>query len=159
MNTVFIFDLDGTIIDSEHRTPRDKQGKLILNEWFRLATWDNIEKDTLLPLARLFRFLKRRHTPMLVCTARTLTDADKRFFAKHAIGCKYTLSRPKGDTRPDSQLKREMLEEFFSTRWQNHKKIMFDDNQEVLREVAKIGIIARDAVKSNNHMEVAFANG
>ena len=57
---VFIFDLDGTVIDSEHRTPRDENGKLILQQWFDLATPANIAKDTLLPLASLFRKAKRR---------------------------------------------------------------------------------------------------
>ena len=159
MKTVFIFDLDGTLINSEHRTPRDENGRVILDEWFKLATWENIEKDTLLPLVKLFRFLKRKHLPVMVCTARTLSEADKLFFAKHALGCEHTLSRPEGDTRPDGQLKREMLSEFFATRWKNYNKIMFDDNHEVLAEVAKIGINSKDAVKANNHMEVAFANG
>jgi len=159
LKTVFIFDLDGTLIDSEHRTPRDENGRVILEEWFRLATWSNIKKDTLLPLVRLFRFLKRRHYPLMVCTARTLSDADRRFFAENAIGCEVMLSRPKGDNRPDGQLKREMLSEFFQLRWRDYNKIMFDDNQEVLDEVAKIGVNCRDAIKANNHMEVKFANG
>ena len=153
MKTVFIFDLDGTLINSEHRTPRDEHGKLILDEWLKLATWENIEKDTLLPLVKLFRFIKRKGWPVMFCTARTLTQADKRFFMKHALGCEFILSRPEGDNRPDGQLKREMLQDFFLTRWQRYNKIMFDDNKEVLAEVAKIGIDSRDAVKANNDIQ------
>ena len=78
---VFIFDLDGTVIDSEHRTPRDAQGKLILKEWFAMATPANIAKDTLLPLASLFRKAKRKHHHIVICTARTLSEADREFLA------------------------------------------------------------------------------
>lgn len=159
MKTVFIFDLDGTLINSEHRTPRDENGRLILSEWLRLATWNNIEKDTLLPLVQIFRRLKREGVPVMFCTARTLTSDDRRFFAKHALGCAHILSRPEGDTRPDGQMKREMLQDFFLTRWKHHKKIMWDDNPEVRQEVSKIGIIACDAVTSNNHLEANSVNG
>ena len=144
MESVFIFDLDGTLIDSEHRTPRDEDGKLILSEWLALATWENISKDTLLPLSRMFRALKRDNA--------TLTSADRRFLAENALGCQFILSRPEGDNRPDGQMKREMLQEFFLTRWQKHQKLMWDDNPEVRKEVEKIGVVAIDAIEDNNIM-------
>lgn len=154
MESVFIFDLDGTLIDSEHRTPRDENGKLILSEWLALATWENISKDTLLPLSKMFRALKRENARVMFCTARTLTDADRRFLNENALGCEFILSRPKGDNRPDGQMKREMLQDFFLTRWHNHQKLMWDDNPEVRKEVEKIGVVAIDAIDANNYMEV-----
>ena len=157
MESVFIFDLDGTLIDSEHRTPRDEDGKLILSEWLALATWENISKDTLLPLSRMFRALKRDNARVMFCTARTLTSADRRFLAENALGCQFILSRPEGDNRPDGQMKREMLQEFFLTRWQKHQ--MWDDNPEVRKEVEKIGVVALDAIEANNFMEVNQING
>ena len=56
LKTVFIFDLDGTLIDSEHRTPRDENGRVILEEWFRLATWSNIKKTHCFLLFACFVF-------------------------------------------------------------------------------------------------------
>lgn len=159
MESVFIFDLDGTLIDSEHRTPRDKDGKLILSEWLALATWENISKDTLLPLSKMFRALKRDNARVMFCTARTLTDADRRFLNENALGCQFILSRPEGDNRPDGQMKREMLQDFFLTRWQKHQKLMWDDNPEVRKEVEKIGVVALDAIEANNFMEVNQING
>ena len=42
----FIFDLDGTVVDSSHR-----QGDGSLDDWRRLNTIGNIMRDGLLPLA------------------------------------------------------------------------------------------------------------
>jgi len=137
---VFIFDLDGTVIDSEHRTPRDSEGKLILQKWFDLATPSNIAKDTLLPLASLFRKAKQRRHHVVICTARTLTHADRAFLARHALAAPIVLSRPEGDTTPDGIFKKQLLEDLFKIRFHNMKKIMFDDNDEVRSEVRKLGV-------------------
>ena len=48
---IAIFDLDGTVIDSSHRTPNKPDGTLDLEGYFELRTRKNIFKDTLLPLA------------------------------------------------------------------------------------------------------------
>lgn len=137
---VFIFDLDGTVIDSEHRTPRDSQGKLILKEWFAMATPANIAKDTLLPLASLFRKAKRKHHHIVICTARTLSEADREFLANHALGAPFILSRPQGDMTPDGEFKKRLLQDLFKVRFHGLKKIMFDDNDEVRETVSKIGV-------------------
>jgi|TARA_X000000950_G_scaffold175057_1_gene212751 FMN phosphatase YigB (HAD superfamily) len=137
---VFIFDLDGTVIDSEHRTPRDENGKLILQQWFDLATPANIAKDTLLPLASLFRKAKRKHHHIVICTARTLSKADREFLSRHALGASYILSRPEGDMTPDGEFKKRLLQDLFKVRFHGLKKIMFDDNDEVRETVSKIGV-------------------
>ena len=51
---IAIFDLDGTVIDSSHRTPNKPDGTLDLEGYFELRTRKNIFKDTLLPLADTF---------------------------------------------------------------------------------------------------------
>ncbi len=137
---VFIFDLDNTIIDSEHRTPRDENGKLILDKWFEMATPENIAKDTLLPLASLFRKAKRKHHHVVICTARTLTDADREFLRRNAISTSFVLSRPAGDMTPDGEFKKRLLSDLFKTRFAPLRKIMFDDNDEVRETVSTLGV-------------------
>jgi hypothetical protein len=51
MKKIAIFDLDGTVIDSEHRTPNKADGTLDLERYFELKTRENIFRDTVLPLA------------------------------------------------------------------------------------------------------------
>ncbi len=56
--TIFTFDLDGTVIDSSHRatlTVDNGQVVLDLNAWRQDSTYENIMKDSLLPLANYMR--------------------------------------------------------------------------------------------------------
>ena len=55
---LFIFDLDDTVIDSSHRatlTVVNGQVELDLNAWRKDSTYENIMKDSLLPLANYMR--------------------------------------------------------------------------------------------------------
>ena len=48
-----IWDLDGTVIDSSHRYSTLPNGDIDLPRWIADNTKANIERDSLLPLARL----------------------------------------------------------------------------------------------------------
>ena len=55
---LFIFDLDDTVIDSSHRatlTVDNGQVVLDLDAWRKDSTYENIMKDSLLPLANYMR--------------------------------------------------------------------------------------------------------
>ena len=136
---IFIFDLDNTIINSEHRTERDSQGKLNLSHWFKNATPENIAKDTLLPLASLFKKAKTKHH-LVICTARNLTKADRDFLKNNGLNTSNILSRKKGDMRSDDLLKCSLLSKLFQTKFKGKRAIMFDDNPEVRQAVKKLGI-------------------
>ena len=47
---IAIYDLDNTIIDSEHRQLSNDDGSINLEHWFENCTEEKINKDTLLPL-------------------------------------------------------------------------------------------------------------
>ena len=54
-NQIYIFDLDGTVINSSHRFTGTAEGKVNLEAWIKDSTRENIFKDTLLPLAKFMK--------------------------------------------------------------------------------------------------------
>ena len=61
---LFIFDLDGTVVDSSHR-----QGAGTLAEWRELNTPENISLDSELPYADVMRdAIQRDRNSVWVCT-------------------------------------------------------------------------------------------
>ena len=52
---IYIFDLDGTVIDSSHRQLALPNGDIDLTHWKENSTKEKIFKDELLPLARYMK--------------------------------------------------------------------------------------------------------
>ena len=74
-----IWDLDGTVIDSSHRYSTLANGDIDLPRWIADNTRENIERDTLLPLARLMQSNYAHGDVVIICTARVLGVWDKVF--------------------------------------------------------------------------------
>jgi hypothetical protein len=140
---MFIFDLDHTVIDSSHRQSTLKCGSLDLANWIQNNTPENIARDTLLPLADLWKTLDKKGQMIGVCTARVLQDADYEFLADNGLEYDFILSRPMGDSSKDDDLKERLLNE------QGIKPeeitAFFDDNEAVLKRLNELNIEAFDA--------------
>jgi hypothetical protein len=140
---MFIFDLDHTVIDSSHRQSTLKCGSLDLANWIQNNTPENIARDTLLPLADLWKTLDKKGQMIGVCTARVLQDADYEFLADNGLEYDFILSRPIGDSSKDDDLKERLLNE------QGIKPeeitAFFDDNEAVLKRLNELNIEAFDA--------------
>jgi hypothetical protein len=149
-----IWDLDGTVIDSSHRYSTLPNGDIDLPRWIADNTKANIERDSLLPLARLMRSNWRQGDTVIICTARVLGIHDHCFLADHGIKANFILSRALGDNRGDAEMKRAKLIALFAdlkipfARW-TRNATFYDDNQGVLDMAEKIGIRTRNAVKLN----------
>ena len=76
----FIFDLDGTVIDSTHR-----QGDGSLDDWRRHTTIGNIKRDRLLPLADKMQGAIQDGLDVWVCTSRVMGKADFAFLRAHGL--------------------------------------------------------------------------
>ena len=70
-DNIFIFDLDGTTINSTHR-----QGHGSLVSWFRNNVPENIVKDIPMYLGQFIGILHTVGFKVLICTSRTLSKAD-----------------------------------------------------------------------------------
>lgn len=152
----FIFDLDGTVIDSRHRHATLADGSLDLEHWVENSTPEKIRQDSLLPIADLMR----RVFPMaetLICTARVMGDADYEFLFDHGLHADAILSRPQGNRLPDAYLKEMLLRDHATRRemtWQQFTQnaTMYDDNETVLSVMEFIGIKAYNARVINSEL-------
>ena len=140
---MFIFDLDHTVIDSSHRQSTLECGSLDLANWIENNTPENISRDTLLPLADLWKTLDKQGQMIGVCTARVLQDADYEFLADNGLEYDFILSRPMGDSSKDDDLKERLLGEAGIT--PDRITAFFDDNEAVLKRLKELNIEAFDA--------------
>ena len=152
-----IWDLDGTVIDSSHRYSTLANGDIDLPKWIADNTRENIERDTLLPLARLMQSNYAHGDIVIICTARVLGVWDHVFLADHGIKAHFVLSRALGDNRGDAEMKRSKLLALFAdlkvpfARW-TRNATFYDDNQGVLNMAEKFGIRTRNAVQLNSKL-------
>jgi len=154
MKNIFIFDLDGTVVDSDWRTPRKGNGSVDISKWLDLATAENIAKDGLLPLARFMQKVIAEGDFVIVATARIMTAADKQFLIDNGINPNIIISRSSNEMKkPDADLKWNKLNRLFNLKqFQNKPKIMFDDNGSVLNRMREKGIVALNSVTINRKL-------
>ena len=79
---LFIFDLDGTTIDSSHRQNTLADGTLNLADWIDNNTPEKIARDSLLPLADSWRTIDQTRHDVVIMTARVIGDADLAFLVR-----------------------------------------------------------------------------
>jgi hypothetical protein len=142
---LFIFDLDGTVIDSSHRQNTLPDGTLNLADWIENNTPEKIARDTLLPLADEWRTIDPAKHDIVVMTARVLQDADYNFLQTNGLFFDKIYSRNLGDTSPDGELKTRMIFECArdlgrSLAWMRSNAYMFDDSNEVRKALHSLNI-------------------
>ena len=90
----FIFDLDGTVIDSTHR-----QGDGSLDDWRRMDTAKNVALDSPLPLLDQMRDAIADDLDVIGCTSRVMAGRDFRWLDDHGIRGIDILCRAPSDNR------------------------------------------------------------
>lgn len=148
-----IYDLDGTLIDSSHRARYDRNGKLDLDHWRENNTKDNIFQDSLLPMYAQYQKDLYSGDYIILCTARELTKHDYEFLFMHNIlneWVKRIISRPKGNTLSDWNLKQRQLRMYFNLKpFQHMPKYFYDDNPYNLGALSDLGAITCNAREWN----------
>tara|TARA_R100000781_G_scaffold110286_1_gene75617 strand:- start:297 stop:740 length:444 start_codon:yes stop_codon:yes gene_type:complete len=140
---LYIYDLDGTVIDSSHRRRFDTNGNLRLSYWKSHNTRKDIFGDSLLPLAKHMK-KKMIGNIVLVCTAREISQDDLDFLENNGLRFDHILSRPKGVNTEDHILKYHQLKKFLvQNPYLPKRKIMYDDSMENLQEISKLKIEGR----------------
>ena len=141
---LYIYDLDGTVIDSSHRRKFDTDGNLRLSYWRSHNTRKDVFGDSLLPLAKHMK-KKMVDNIVLICTAREISQNDLDFLEDHGIRYDHIISRPKGTNTKDHILKYYQLKKFLrdNPHLQDRRKIMYDDSIENLQEISKLKIEGR----------------
>tara|TARA_B100001245_G_scaffold197648_1_gene156779 strand:+ start:575 stop:1030 length:456 start_codon:yes stop_codon:yes gene_type:complete len=146
---LFIFDLDGTTINSAHR-----HGDGTLADWQKNATDKNVANDSLLPLATGWKQIDRKHHTIVVMTARVMGWADHKFLSDNGLFPDYLYSRATGDTTPDDILKKRMIRKLqrdmgTSLAWIRANSYFFDDNKMVRDIMTRYGIKAYNPIYYN----------
>jgi len=126
IDDIFIFDLDGTTVDSTHR-----EGET-LEDWFRLNTEENVMNDKPLPLARAIRGLWESGFTVLICTSRTLSYWDNDYLINrlHVPKGVKIISREKGNNTESWKLKKKQLSYLQNFKhFKNARKYLIDDKE------------------------------
>ena len=125
-DTIFIFDLDGTTVDSRHRTSLP----FSLDYWNENSTRENILRDRLMPLSRKMVELINLGYEVIICTARTLGKYDYEYLYD-IIGLPNDIkiiSRAKEDTRENHIYKKSNLQYLVNLKpFKDRQKILIDD--------------------------------
>ena len=143
---IYVFDLDGTCVDSSHRLGRGS-----LESWKRNNTPANVAKDKPTVLAEMLRHKKRTGHTVIVCTSRVLGQADIDWLTRHNMTPHAILSRnSESDTRSCPQLKLDKLRmqaRFMGLSWDEFtsQAVMVDDHDGVLMAMASYGMQTLDA--------------
>ena len=152
----FIFDLDGTVVDSSHR-----QGDGSLNDWRRMNTVGNIMRDGLLPLAGKMQTAIQDGLDVWVCTSRVMGKADFAFLRLQKLlpnGGPVIHRIGENDQRPCGELKLAKLRGYaagMGITWAQfaHDSIMFDDSLDVQKTLRGAGIRVIDPVQFNTYIQ------
>jgi len=139
----FVFDLDGTVIDSRHRYKTLENGDIDLEHWIaNAAIREQVFKDTLLPLAAE---MKRRYYSdyVIICTSRAMTQHDFDYLDAMGLHSDAILFRPEGVMDGCADLKEFMLDEFFDsfgTCIENETVVMYEDHLGVIDRLRTRGV-------------------
>jgi hydroxymethylpyrimidine pyrophosphatase-like HAD family hydrolase len=147
---IYIFDLDGTIIDSSHRATHDEEGNIDLKGWKEKSTKDYIFQDSLLPLYAKLQEVYKNGDMVILCTARELGKWDYEYINMHNIYYDRIISRPKGNQTKDHILKKNQCRYLFTLpQYRDIEKWFFDDNWSNLEALADLGAVVSDAKQWN----------
>ena len=154
---LYIFDLDGTVIDSSHRQNTLPDGSLDLAHWIENNTPEKILSDSLLPLAEKMREVNRKIDTVAIITARVIQDADLAFLKRNDLRFDYLYSRAEGNHTPDDILKKRAILKLArklqrSMNWMRKNTVFFDDNLEVLGMMDSMGIKTINATLANERL-------
>ena len=143
---LYIFDLDGTAIDSSHRANTLADGSLNLDAWRENSTPEMIARDSLLPLGEQWRDISPEFAGQIaIITARVMGAADLQYLDDNGLHYDYLYSRTEGDNTPDHALKKIALYNLardmgVSMKWLQNFAWFYDDNLGVIEMGCDLGI-------------------
>ena len=150
----YIFDLDGTVIDSSHRLGDS------LDDWRRLNTPANVAKDSPLPLLDQMRDAIADDLDVIICTSRVMAGRDFRWLDDHGIRGVTILCRDVNDDRLCGFFKLHLLKDYADSlgyTWARfcQTSIMFDDSIDVQNTLRSVGLRVIDPVNYNLNIRTA----
>tara|TARA_B100002019_G_C21238071_1_gene583906 strand:- start:572 stop:1057 length:486 start_codon:yes stop_codon:yes gene_type:complete len=154
MQSIFIFDLDDTTVDSSHRTQLNADGSINLAHWRKHSTAENIMRDSMLPLADRMIEGIADGLDIVILTSRVITKVDLTWLKMRGMIAPTILSRSVLDDRPTGEYKLARLHELAIDRRMSFADlaksvIMWDDCKNVQSVLRNAGIRVIDPVQYN----------
>ena len=151
----FIFDLDGTVINSSHRI-----GDGSLNYWRAHNTPDYIAADSCLPLFDQMLDAINDGLDVIICTSRVMDAADFQWLQANGVDGVTILCRANGDERNCGFFKLSLLHDYAKSlgmTWARFRRtsIMFDDSLDVQNTLKSVGLRVIDPVNYNFNIRTA----
>ena len=145
----FIFDLDGTTVNSAHR-----QGET-LDEWRAMNTPANIMRDSMLPLAEQMRQAILDGLDVVICTSRVMSHVDRVWLNIRGLIAPTIISRDIDDDRHAGEYKLARLQELALARgmaWDAFAStcVLWDDDLDVQETLKNAGVRVIDPVQYNS---------
>ena len=150
----YIFDLDGTVIDSSHRLGDS------LDDWRRLNTADNIAADSCLPLFDQMLDAINDGIDVIICTSRVMGKYDFQWLQANGIDGVTILCRDSNDNRNCGFFKLALLHDYAKSlgmTWARFRRtsMMFDDDIGVQTTLKSVGLRVIDPLNYNFNIRTA----
>ena len=154
----FIFDLDGTVIDSSHR-----QGDGSLDYWRAHNTPSNIAADSCLPLFDQMLDAINDNLDVIICTSRVMGTYDFQWLDANGIDSALgipVLCRDSNDNRHCGFFKLALLHDYAKSlgmTWARFRRtsMMFDDSRDVQNTLRSVGLRVIDPLNYNLNIRSA----
>jgi len=131
---IYIFDIDGVLLDSSHRYRVKSDGKIDLNHWRTNCVESEIMKDAELPMASIYKkLLHKPSTYVIIATARQMTRHDFKSI-ENTIGMpNHFIYRKKDDNQSGTSLKLKGIKKLLNLKQFSGKMVtLFEDNIDYL---------------------------
>lgn len=157
-DVVFAFDIDQTLVCSEHRRRYLPDGRLDIKYWNTHHTEEEVMKDALLPLVELAKKVYQKGHRVVAFTSRNMSSFDFEYLKKHGILFHKIYYRAWGDLRSTIMLKKEQIKQELEKN--GGKKIVFyEDHKGVLEMANKFKQVkAIDAIALNSSYALCKIN-
>ena len=140
--TIYIYDGDGTIVDSSHRRLSNSDGSINLEAWEENSTPLMIEQDTIMPLAIQMNQHYKNGDMVIICTADVVPVDSYRYewYIRNGFLFDKLISRPVDCMTADYELKQRQLAYLYRLRpYAKCDKVFYDDNVNNLKAIADLG--------------------
>ena len=136
MKDCWIFDMDGTLCDSDHRKHYLADGKKDWAGWFKDMHLDPVHED----VAQFYEYAVERNIPVFICTGRddSSREVSQSWLDDNGFNVDELYMRHTGDRRDDSIVKKEMLEQIRALGY--NPVLAFDDRDRVVKMWRENGV-------------------
>ena len=147
---LYIYDLDGTVIDSSHRQLQTRDETRALAYWRANNTPARVAQDRPLPLLDTLKAQHKAGHTIVLCTSRIMGPADYAWLWDHGVPYYRCLHRtPEHNTTPCGTLKHSLLLGLcdslgWTWEWLCQNAAMLDDSQDVQRTLGAAGLVVLD---------------